>query len=61
MPEWRLFRMLSRMPLFDLFGDAQGRAFSLAEERMIEFNKQTIATLPSTLSQCTLEEVDAGH
>ena len=53
--------MLSRMPLFDLFGDAQGRAFSLSEERMIEFNKQTIATLPSTLLQCTLEEVDAGR
>mgnify|MGYP004339193123 CR=1 FL=1 len=53
--------MLSRLPLFDLFGDAQGRAFSLAEERMIEFNKQTIATLLSTLLQCTLEEVDAGR
>ena len=56
MPEWGLFRMLSRMPLFDLFGDAQGRASSLSEEGMIEFNKQIIATLPSTL-----EEVDAGR
>jgi len=49
------------MPLFYLFGDARGRAFSLSEERMIEFNKQTIATLPCTLLQCTLEEVDAGR
>ena len=56
--------MLSRILLFDLLGGAQGRASSLFEEGVIEpmfqFNKQMISISPSTLLQCTLEEVDAG-
>ena len=57
--------MLSRILLFDLLGGAQGRASSLFEEGVIEpmfqFNKQMISISPSTLLQCTLEEVDAGR